>query len=61
MTQATENEFRMFHRSADALRVAMVAGDVATVQEMIDEIEVLAMHTESADIRQMCKPYMRTH
>lgn len=61
MTQATENEFRMFHRSSDALRAAMVAGDVATVREMIDEIEVLAMYTDSADIRQMCKAYMQPH
>jgi hypothetical protein len=58
MTQATENEIRMFHRSADALRAAMEAGDVATVREMIDEIEVISLHTDSAEVRQMCQPYM---
>jgi uncharacterized membrane protein len=58
MTQGTDNEIRMFQRSADALRAAMAAGDVATVREMIDEIEVISLHTDSDDVRQMCQPYM---
>jgi hypothetical protein len=58
MTQAAEYEIRAFWRYANALRAAMVAGDIATVREMFDEIDVLARHAESARVRQMCQPYM---
>jgi hypothetical protein len=36
----------------------MTAGDIATVRETFDEIDLLAHHTENAFVRQMCQPYL---
>ncbi|PZR67648.1 MAG: hypothetical protein DI537_50070 [Stutzerimonas stutzeri] len=58
MTEITEIETRRLQRLTATLRTAMTAGDIATVRETFDEIDLLAHHTESAFVRQMCQPYM---
>lgn len=49
-----EQDYNRFWRFAREMRVAERAGDHATAAECRDEIEIVALHTESDAVRLRC-------